>query len=178
MAKYAFQRRLPSYFVNRAFLKDAELFIQEKARNFQGENYNPEQYTIEIQDSLGTQTLASIDDFHYSEFPNDTRSIRLKHETYHPQYFVIRLTLDQEPKLQIDLRSESPRQQALGISAEAEHVLSSSKNNHRFWEPGDKLRPTLVGVILVLVSVSGPLLTALGKYGLKIGLVLFSLSIL
>ena len=81
MAQYSFEKKLTStsYSVNRAFLKDAELFICKKAEDLQEEKYDRAKYQIQIQDRLGTQTLASIDEYRYSQFPNDTKSIQLEY---------------------------------------------------------------------------------------------------
>ena len=67
------KRQLSSYSVNRAFLKDSELFIRKKGEELLRENFDAKKYKIQIRDSLGTQTLESIDAFQYSQFPNNTQ---------------------------------------------------------------------------------------------------------
>lgn len=79
MPSYSFEKNLPSYFVDRDFLKHVENFIQKKAQEFCGESYKPTRYRILIEDSLGIQTLESIDQFHHAQFPNDTKSIQVEY---------------------------------------------------------------------------------------------------
>ena len=99
MPTYALERGLPSYVVNRSFLKDAEFFIYKKAKDFLGLDYRANNYRIKIQDGLGTQTLASIDEFRYSQFPDDTIAMQLQYEGGSPEYSNIELRLASEPTL-------------------------------------------------------------------------------
>jgi hypothetical protein len=134
MPSYAFERQLSSYSVNRAFLIDSELFIRKKAEELLRETFDAKKYKIQIQDSLGTQTLESIDEFQYSQFPNDTKSIRLEYQHYDRKVdFTFALQLDVNPSfssVKITLSGDSPRQHVLGIAAELDHLLDSYKNRH------------------------------------------------
>jgi hypothetical protein len=115
VAIYALETRLPSYFIHRAFLKDAERFVLEQAKNLQKEAYEPNDYKVKIQDKTGTQTLNSIDEFQYSEFPNDTQFVELEYRGWRPVRFNVELRFDKEvmfTNLNITIESESPRQQA------------------------------------------------------------------
>ena len=95
--------------MNRAFLKDSELFIRKKGEELLRENFDAKKYKIQIRDSLGTQTLESIDAFQYSQFPNDTQLlILLEYQDYSTKVdFTFELRLDVNPSFHLS-RSSSP----------------------------------------------------------------------
>jgi hypothetical protein len=132
MAGYKFEKKLRSYSVNRRLLKDVELFLLEKAKELAEEKFKPDDYSVQIEDSLGTQTMSSIDEYQYSQFPNDTKTINLHYLSYRADVD-LRLRLSISPYRSIfaaEFSGKAPRQRVLGIWAELGHLLAPYRNKN------------------------------------------------
>jgi hypothetical protein len=94
-------------------------------------------------------------EFSHAQFLDDTQSVRLAYDPF-GRPFGLDLKFAVVPhlsKVAMRIEGDSPRQTALGIWAELEHILNSHKNRHRLLAPGSAVaRGIRLARVLVLVG--------------------------
>jgi len=147
---YSIERPLLSCNVDKRLLSDIENYLIRKAKFLeQLDSETTWKYRLTINDKYGTEDLPSIENFKFSHFPDDTRSITSVVGSLGNE-ISLRFNLDKDfSLLKIAVKSENSRQIVEGIAAEIFQLLNSYKTNNGFFHP-----PLVIGFLIDFAALA------------------------
>jgi len=151
MSKYVLEKKLPAITLERKLIEDLEKYISKKATDLLQVETIINNYELTIYESLGKETLKSINDFTLSYFPNDTKKITLEYMAFTPKLLKIFISFGirrNDSYINIQYDDGCSREIANGICAELLNIANGYKNNNFIYHPNsffDKLIPVTIG---------------------------------
>ncbi len=133
MSKYKLDEKIKSCFVSMGMVKEIERYIIRKAKEATGESDDQikKDFKVIIYDSIGEHELSTLEDYHREKFPNDTKKISIKYDSWGSDNLSIRITFSNKyiwSNLAVEVGGENAKEQALGIKAEIENAINENKN--------------------------------------------------
>jgi hypothetical protein len=142
---YSLSEYLPSCSVTRELLSDLEKYILTKCqRSREGASVEPTPRQFTVKDSHGSEYLATVDDFMFHDFPDDTREIELS--CGHHDATTIRMRFGQSRTLSlviIECKGADAKERAWGILEGILKRVSTQKTYHDLFSLLSVFRQTI-----------------------------------
>jgi len=147
MSEINIDKKIPSIKVDKELIIELENYFVNNIAEIVGIDKETikKNYSIDITDSLGTETYSSISEFHLRLFQNSTERIKLGYRIYGKKVLRVELSLavkEYSSMVRINLKTNSSREMAQGILNGIIERLDSYKTQNYIFH-----KPVLKGII-------------------------------
>lgn len=162
MASYSLNKKTPSCSVELSLLESLEDYIFQRASELIGDlcdssvRYN---YSVNIEDSLGTESLESIRDFKQIYFPDDTNRISLDFASYGDNRLRIAIGFSNEmfgSKISVSYDGDSAREKVRGLLLRILEILGDYKTSNWIFHPPVPLWVFPMTLVVVIPFIPSP----------------------
>ena len=152
MAQFRLEERLPSTIVSRALIRSLEILVAKQGAALVVEaddQFSPDSAVeVAISDTLGVETVGSVEDFLPSKFPDTTESITVHFNRYMRvgRAIEIEIEFNKNPiltNLKVYCEASNARQIAHGISKSINECVDPHRASNEWAHPGYVLAPAL-----------------------------------
>jgi hypothetical protein len=125
--EYSMIKELRSYYIDLSLISEIQKYIKQKAIEFDTVSDIDERYHVIIIDSIGSEKLSKIDDYHFPFFTDDIKSITIN---YAGMQLIIKIKLSlYRTSIEISYNGNSSREIVTGIFSGISQLLRNYKTN-------------------------------------------------
>lgn len=177
MNEFSLRKDIPSVKVSKELVEQLENYILQDVSEIIGIDYKllKENYTVEINDELGTETFKSISDYSLNRFQDGTKNIKFGFSLYSPLNFRIKVSFDVDKyssKIDLYIKSIKPREKINGIYNGLLDRLMIHKTYNRYFH-NSLIKGIISGLNGIILTIS---LIQFSKGNLFISLILLLIA--
>jgi hypothetical protein len=134
MPRFEIDRKLPPCVVDQGLLRELEVYLREHAPDLSDRADETFTFALKIEDSFGTETLASAEELRHS-FCDSTRTVTMRFHGLIPSVS-IRFSKDAlASNVAVEATGPKARESATGVYSGIIRIIELKKSGARFFHP-------------------------------------------